>query len=332
MIIKNFEINKINFKTNPFLLFHGKNEGLKNKAINDLLKKRGNITNYEEKEILDNPDIFLENLFNKSLFENEKIIIIKRASDKILKVISAITDKNINDLIIIINANALEKKSKLRSLFEKNKEFICVAFYPDNEQTLSKVAHSFLKEKNIQISSSNLNLILNKSNGDRENLINELTKIEFFYMNKKKITQEDISKLTNLVENYSVNDLIDNCLAKNKKKILKILNENNFSNDDSMIILRTFLSKSKKILKLCAEFEKNKDLNLTISTSKPPIFWKDKEITKQQIKLWSSKNLKLLIYETNKIEMIIKKNIGNSTNIITNFLLEKSSIETNNWT
>jgi len=332
VIIKNFEINKINFKTNPFLLFHGKNEGLKNKAINDLLKKRGNITNYEEKEILDNPDIFLENLFNKSLFENEKIIIIKRASDKILKVIGEITDKNINDLIIIINANALEKKSKLRSLFEKNKEFICVAFYPDNEQTLSKVAHSFLKEKNIQISPSNLNLILNKSNGDRENLINELTKIEFFYMNKKKITQEDISKLTNLVENYSVNDLIDNCLAKNKKKILKILNENNFSNDDSMIILRTFLSKSKKILKLCAEFEKNKDLNLTISTSKPPIFWKDKEITKQQIKLWSSKNLKLLIYETNKIEMIIKKNIGNSTNIITNFLLEKSSIETNNWT
>ena len=149
-------------------------------------------------------------------------------------------------------------------------------------------------------------------------------------MSKKKITQEEISKLTNLVENYSINDLIDNCLAKNKKKILKILNENNFSNDDSIIILRTFLSKSKKILKLCAEFEKNKDLNLTISTSKPPIFWKDKEITKQQIKLWSSKNLKLLIYETNKIEMIIKKNLGNSTNIITNFLLEKSSIETNN--
>ena len=72
MIIKNFEINKINIKTNPFILFHGKNEGLKNKAIDDLVKKKRNITNYEEKEILDNPDIFLENLYNKSLFENEK--------------------------------------------------------------------------------------------------------------------------------------------------------------------------------------------------------------------------------------------------------------------
>ena len=157
MIIKNFEINKINFKTNPFLLFHGKNEGLKNKAINDLLKKRGNITNYEEKEILDNPDIFLENLFNKSLFENEKIIIIKRASDKILKVISAITDKNINDLIIIINANALEKKSKLKSLFEKNKEIICVAFYPDTNETLSRLALNFfncLARFSILLSSS----------------------------------------------------------------------------------------------------------------------------------------------------------------------------------
>ena len=330
MIFKSSEIKKINIKNNPFLLFHGKNEGLKKKSINDLLGKRENINNYDEKEILDNPDVFLENLLNKSFFENEKIIVIKRSSDKIMRIINELVNKKINDIILIINSNALEKKSKLRSFFEKDKKCICIAFYPDNEQTLSQVAYAFIKEKNIQISSSNLNLILNRSNGDRENLLNELTKIELLYISKKKITQEDIYRLTNLVEDHSITDLIDNCLIKNKKKILRILNENNFNNDESILILRTFLNKCKKILKLSVEFEKNKNLNLTITSSKPPIFWKDQEITKQQLKLWNSTNLKELIYEINDIEMIIKKNLNNSINLITDFLLEKSSLEANN--
>tara|TARA_B100000676_G_C18012599_1_gene807618 strand:- start:63 stop:1055 length:993 start_codon:yes stop_codon:yes gene_type:complete len=330
MIFKSSEIKKINIKNNPFLLFHGKNEGLKKQSINDLVGKRENITNYDEKEILDNPEEFIENLFNKSLFENEKIIIIKRSTDKILRIINELIQKKIDDIILIINSNALEKKSKLRSFFEKDKKCICVAFYPDNEQALSKVAYAFIKEKNIKISSSNLNLILNKSNGDRENLLNELTKIELLYMSKKIITQEDISKLTNLIENHSINDLIDNCLIKNRKKILRILNENNFNNDESILILRSLLTKCKKILKLSVEFQKNNNLNLTIATSKPPIFWKDQEITKQQLKLWNTKNLKKLIYELNDMEMIIKKNLNNSINLITNFLLEKSSLEANN--
>ena len=329
MIIKSYELNKINFDQNKLILFYGKNEGLKNDSINNLLKNKENISKYEEKEILENTNIFLENVFSKSLFENEKIIIIKRVTDKILKIIEEIEEKKIEDVIIILNADILEKKSKLRSFFEKSKKNVCVAFYPDTNQVLSKLTYNFFNQKKISISPANINLIVNKCNGDRETLFNELDKIEYFSKSGKKITEESIIKLTNLIENHSISDLIDNCLAKNKKKIINILNENNFGNEDCIIITRTFLLKSKKILKLCSEFKSNKNIDLTISSAKPPIFWKDKEITKQQIYKWTPENIKKLIYKLNEIELLIKKNINNSINLITDFILDQSSSNTN---
>ncbi len=330
MIIKSFEINKINFDQNKLVLFYGKNEGFKNEATNNLIKDKDEITKYEEKEVLENINDFIESILSKSLFESEKIIIIKRVTDKILKIIDEIDSKNIEDIKIILNADNLEKKSKLRSLFEKDKKYICVPFYPDTDQTLSKLTYNFLKKKNISISPSNINLIVNKCNGDREILLNELNKIEYFSKNGKKITAENIAKLTNLIENHGISELIDNCLAKNKKKIVNILNENNFNNEDCILITRTFLNKAKKILKLSSEFQNNKNIDLTISSAKPPIFWKDKEITKQQIYKWTPENIKQLIYKLSEIELLIKKNINNSINLITDFILYQASSNTNN--
>ena len=325
MILKYYEINKINLDHSKFILFYGKNEGLKNDGIKNLLRNKNEILYYEEKDILDNPNNFIEATLSKSLFENEKIIIIKRATDKIKNIIDQISFKDIEDLIILINADNLEKKSKLRSLFEKNKKFVSVAFYPDNDQTLSKIAHNFFTKNKILISASNINLIVSKCSGDRHNLVNEIEKIESFCKNNKKVTIEDIHKLTNLIENHSVSELIDNCLVKNKKKIIHILNENNFSNDDCILILRTFLNKLKKILSLALEYKINKNIDDVISKAKPPIFWKDKEITKQQIYKWSPENIKNSIFKVSELELLVKKNMNNSMNLTTNFILDEAS-------
>ena len=327
MILKSYEINKINQSINHLILFYGKNEGLKNEAINVLIKDKNNISNYEEQEILDNESNFIENILSKSLFEQQKFILIKRATDKILKIIENLNSKNLEDTIIIVNSDNLEKKSKLRSFFEKDKTLICIPFYPDNDLTLSKLAYNFFKNKKILISSSSINLIVNKCSGDREKLVNELHKIEFFTKNGKKIDNVSISKLINLNENHSISELVDNCLAKNKKKTISILNENNFNNEDCIMITRSFISKAKKLLILSKTFETNKNIDLTISSAKPPIFWKEKEITKQQILKWNSRNIKQLIYSLSETELQIKKNINNSINLITDFILSLSSTE-----
>ena len=329
MILKSFEISKINININHLILFHGNNEGLKNESLNILISDKNKISNYEEKEILDNDRNFIENILSKSLFEQDKFIVIKRATDKIFKIIEILHLKNLEDITIVLNSDNLEKKSKLRSFFEKSKKLVCIPFYPDNDQTLSKLAYNFLKNKNISISPSNINLIINKCSGDRETLLNELQKIQYFSTNGKKINSEIISKLVNLNENHSISKLVDNCLAKNKKKIISILNENNFSNEDCIMIIRSFIIKAKKLLVLSKTFQTNKNIDLTISSARPPIFWKEKEITKQQIYKWKPKNIKELIYKLSETELLIKKNINNSINLITDFILGQSSSETN---
>jgi len=329
MIIKSYEINKINSDLNNFFLFYGKNEGLKNEVTKVIIKNKNNIIYYDEKEILDNENIFIESILTKSLFEEKKIFIIKRSTDKILKILENLFTKKIEDIIIIC-ADSLEKKSKLRSFFEKDKKLICIPFYPDNDQTLLKLAYNYVKEKKISISQANINLLINKCNGDREMLFNELKKIEFFSKNGKKINSENITKLANLIENHNISELVDNCLAQNKRKIINILNENNFSNEDCIMIVKSFIIKSKKLLALSKAFETNKNIELTISSAKPPIFWKEKEITKQQILKWSSKNIKQLIYSLSETELQIKKNVNNSINLITDFILFQSSSTTNN--
>ena len=208
MILKSFETKKIDLKYNKYILFYGKNEGAKSEEILKILnnQKNANIIKYEEKQILENNELFFNNILSKSLFEDKKIFIINRATDKFFQIIQELLEKNIKDIAIIINSENLEKKSKLRSFFEKDKKNICIAVYPDNVQTLSKIISIFLQEKKISISQENINLIINKCNGDRNTLRNELEKIEFFSKSHKNITTEHIIRLTNLTENHSISD------------------------------------------------------------------------------------------------------------------------------
>ena len=330
MILKSFELNKINLDLNKLILFYGINEGYKNQEIKNLHQNYDEIINYEEKEIIDNLSEFLENLKNKSLFEKKKLIIIKRASEKIFKLIEQTNSDNLSDVTIIINAQNLEKKSKLRNFFETSKHFICTAFYPDNNQSLLKIANSYLVLNKINLSQSNLNFVINRCNEDRELLITELNKIKLYNQTGKKIDLNVVNKLTSSTDNYSISVLIDNCLAKNIKKTVSILNENNFNRDEGIVIIRTFLNKLKKLLNLTISYENNNNLDLTINSAKPPIFWKDKEITKLQVNNWSSKRVKELIYKLNNLELITKKNINSSVNIIIDFILEHSQNKINN--
>jgi len=331
MIVKSYELSKIDIKKNCLFLLFGANEGHKKQIINEKFKKfyPQSTYVYEETEVLNNQENFFNNILTKSFFENEKLIIINRVSDKINNIIKELIEKNVADLIVVLNASALEKKSKIRSLFEKSKNTICIPFYEDNNQTLSAIIENFFRESKIPISQQAINLIVQRSRGDRQNLNNEMDKIKSFVQNKNKVDIEDLLKLTNLAENYSVSELIDCCLSKNKKRTINILNENNYSLEDCILIIRTFLIKSKKLLKLCYEYNNNKDIEAVISSAKPAIFWKDKDITKQQIKIWSFNNIQNLIYKISDIELLIKKNNYNSINILSDFIIEQATTTNN---
>ena len=326
MILKSFELNKLKLNNHNFYLFYGDNEGLKEETINNLFEKNytNKIHRYEEKEVLENTDNFFNSILTKSFFDNEKLIIINRCTDKIKTILDELIEKNPDDIQFILNTKNLEKKSSLRKLFEKEKSIICVPFYEDNNKTLNSIISLFFRNKKIPISQQLINILIERSRGDRKNLKNELEKIENFSSNKKNINLEEIVKLTNLADNYSASELVDHSLAKNTRKTVAILNENNYSDEDNIIIIRTLLTKLKRLVKIYELVNEKNNIEQAISAYKPTIFWKDKPLVTQQIKSWKKNLLENLIYKTNEIELLIKKNGSVAKNILSDFIIDNS--------
>ena len=331
MILKSFELNKLKLENYNFYLFYGDNEGLKEDTIKNFFVKKyqNKIHRYEEKEILDNIDDFYNNVFTKSFFDNEKLIIINRVSDKIREIIEELIEKKTEDIQFILNSKNLEKKSTLRKLFEKQKSIVCIPFYEDNNQTLNSIINLFFRNKKIPISQQLINVLVERSRGDRKNLNNELEKIENFSLNKKNLNIEEIIKLTNLADNYSASELVDHSLAKNTRKTVTILGENNYSDEDNIIIIRTLLAKLKRLVKIYELVDEKSNIEQAISACKPPIFWKDKPLVIQQIRSWKKDGLEQLIYKTNEIELLVKKNSALAKNILADFIINNSK-KTNN--
>ena len=322
MIIKSFELEKLKSYKSYLHLIFGNNEGIKEDIIKEVYLKNfgGEILKYEEKEILNDIDKFFSSLLTKSLFERSKLIIISRGSDKLSDLVTEIIEKEIIDTKIVIKCSNLDKKSKLRNLFEKGKNVICTPVYDDDNRSLNSIISNFLKENKFSLSQEIKNILIERSKGDRINLKNELLKLKNLSISKNKLSTEDVLKLSNLAENYSVFELSDNYLAKNSKKVANILNENNYSDEDCILIIRTILNKSKRLLKIRNELDSNENIDQVISSFKPPIFWKQKDIVKKQAQSWSTNEVKEIIYKINDLEAMVKKNTVNSMLFVLNFV------------
>ena len=328
MITKYYDLKKINKNDLDYFLFYGPNIGLIEETINNTLKPifSSNIYNYDEVEILNNTSNFHADVLNKSFFENDKLIIINRVTDKIYEIIKKIIEDKTEDIKIILKAGNLEKKSKIRNFFEKQKNLIITAFYEDTYQALFQITQNFLRERKINISNEIINLIIERSRNNRINLTNELEKVSLLYFKKNKtVNLKDIQKLTNLVENYNYSEVVDCYLLKNKKKTIYILNENNLSVEDDILILKSFLFKLKRLKSLKKKLEENINIEEVLNTFRPAIFWKEKEIVKQQLKLRSLSNINMLLKKINNLELLIKKNSQLSKQIVNNFILENSN-------
>ena len=323
MIKKFNDLKKTDIENKNFFLTYGKNNGIQDEILHNYFIKgySKNLLKYEEVEFIDNYDDIVEGLLTKSLFEDNKLIIISRVTDRILKYFEAILDKDISNIKFFLRTGVLEKKSKLRSFFEKNNKVIVIPVYEDDYRSLYSFIEKFLSANKIILSRESINLLINRSGNDRFNLKIELNKIYNYSITNKKIDLEIIKKLSNLVENYSVYELADSYLEKNKKNLSKILNENNYSNEDCILILRTIMSKSKRLLSILESSKYNKNIDNVIALYKPPIFWKEKETVKKQVNKWVLEDLKNKIYKINDIELLIKKNASTSLNLLSNFIV-----------
>jgi len=316
VIIKSYEIqrNPSNFiKYNLFLLY-GENDGLR-KDIRESIKVAVNQQNIQiellslyESDIINNDENFYNSIYSGSLFSNKKIITINNGTDKIIKQVKDIVEKFPENVFLIIFSGVLDKKNKLRNLFETNIKTLCIPCYLDSDKDLEIIAKTEFKKNDIILSRELINLLIEKSNNDRNNLRNEIGKITSFALNKKNLEIDEIKSIINFSGEYKSDSLINECLCGNIAQYKKILSELYLNTVNQISLLRILSNKIQRLLYM-KEMERNyNDLDGLLNASKPPIFWKEKPMVKKQLTIWTLGNLKNTIYEINDIELLCKKN------------------------
>jgi len=327
MIIKSYEIkkNKSNLIKNNLFLLYGENTGLKKDIKNFIIEEikikdeKVDILYLYEDEIINNDENFYNFTYSGSLFSNKKIIIVNNTTDKIIKKITNVCDKYPENTFLIFVAEILEKKSKLRDFFEKNKRTYCTACYLDSEKDLEIIAQLELKKSNITLSREAINLLIEKSNSDRNNLKNEIEKINSYSLNKKKLEINEIKLLINFSGDYKSDSLINECLCGNILQYKKILSQLYVNATNQILLLRILSNKIHRLLNIKEQETSANNIDNLINNSKPIIFWKEKPLVKKQLSIWSLKELKKIIEEINYTELLCKKNPNISNSIFFNF-------------
>jgi len=327
MIAKSYEIlkNTLSFSKYNLYLLYGENDGLKKDILESIKiiviqkEKDTEIISLSESDALDNGEKFYNILFSGSLFSKKKIVIIKDTKGKIVNLIEEIKDKNIENITIIIFSNILDKKSALRNFFEKNSYTLTIPCYPDTEKDLEIIANNNFKKKNIIISRESINLLVEKSNYDRNNLRNEIEKIVSFCINKKKIDIDEIKSIINFSGEFKSDTLINECLCGNVRQYKKILSELYLTTLNQIFLFRILSKKIQRLLIIKESEPSGKGIESIMGSLKPPIFWKEKTIVKKQLSIWNLKSLKSIVYEMNSIELLCKKNPQLSKTIFFNF-------------
>lgn len=304
MIYKSYIVEEdIKSLKNSITLFYGENIGLQN-SFKDQIKKfyrNYNILLFNQEDIFNFPGNFYNELNNESLFGEKKIFFIQNISDKFLKFIPETLKINKENKIYLF-ANLLEKKSKLRNLFEKEKSINIVPCYKDNELSIKKIITRKLKNYR-GVSNEVINVILNNCNNDRAILKNEIEKIEIFFENKK-LDLGNLIALLNVKSNDDFNFLKDSAMCGNKLDTNRLLSSTYVDTDKLSLYLMLLNQRLAKIGDVISEG--NANIDSKIESLKPPIFWKDKTTFKKQTKFWSKNKIARAFKEIYKVEIEVK--------------------------
>lgn len=308
MIVKSFEIEKnINIISKfKLVLIYGENIGLKDSLKKKLIifNKEAEIINLYQEDFTKNKKVLLNEIENISLFVEQKLILINQANEKNL---DNIEDLKVNDLNlkIILFADILDKKSKLRSYFEKNNNLAIIPCYNDTEITLRKLIQFELRDfKNLN--SNIINMIITYSNLNRKTVINNLDKIRT-YFEKKIITDKELDALLNIDKDELFENIRDAALEGNKHKLNSLLDNFVFSNEDAHMYLNAINYRLLRLLEIHKK-SNGESFDVAINSIRPPIFWKDKSIYKKLLKTWDLSRVLEAVNYLSKIDNYIKKN------------------------
>ena len=326
MIYKSYLVEEnTDILKNNLVLIYGENLGLINDLKSKILKKeqKNRILKFNQDEILKKENTFYEEINNKSLFEDKKVFFIDNVNDKFLKIVEQIRLLT-NENKIYLYSDLLEKKSKLRNFFEKDKKTDIVPCYQDNETTIKKIISEKLKNYD-GLTVPIINAIIDSCGNNRTKIRNEISKIMAFF-NGSPLNYDNLSKLLNIKENDEFNFVRDSAIAGNKKKTGEYLDSTVFEIEKTTYYLSNL---NQRLIKLREVVKSKKNLEQTINEIRPPIFWKDKSTFLLQARNWNIKKLDEALKKVYNTEIRLKSNSDiNRNTILKSLIIEICNLAT----
>jgi DNA polymerase-3 subunit delta len=328
MIVKSFNLNFQELLKKKFTLLYGENISLISEIENKITteaKATKNLTikKYQEEYLLQNKDIFDQLINAESLFGDQEMVVISKSTDKIIEIYD---EKNAqdNDKRIIFLSGPLTKKSKLRNLAEASTIFTCIACYNDTSEQLQSILFQKLKDNKISVSREFINSIFEINSLNRQDINDAVSKIQLI-QNTSKITEDNLKNIFHSSENSNNFEIINFCLLGDKKNINKVLSNIYAQGINFNEILAALKYKVKKLIDILESDIANKDPNQLVESFKPPIFWKEKSMVKEQLRRWDKSELKQLMEIVYDIEVECKKNYDVSNIILQQFIVSTSN-------
>jgi DNA polymerase-3 subunit delta len=287
---------------------YGENEGLKDDVKKLIIEKYkdAEIINLFQDEIIKNNNLLFNNLNNNSLFNEKKIFFLYEISDKIFNIIQEVVESKNEDVQIFIFASILDKKSKLRNLFEKKHSLAIIPCYQDNERSLSVYIKTKLNNYK-GVTQEIINIIINNSNLDRRVIKNEIIKIKDFFL-EKVINKKELEDLLNIRISNNFGEIRDASLLGKKEKVNQLLNETDFLPEDVFNYLYQMNIRINKLLEVKSINTSMRNEELALESLKPKVFWKDKPIYIEQLKKWDEEKLGRALTRISELEILMKKN------------------------
>ena len=309
MIFKSYilEQNLEQISNYKIFLFYGENQGLKKEFKDNLkrLNKKKEVIKLSQNEILKNGNLIINEISNKSLFNEEKVIFVNDVDDKILEVLQEI-ETFIKDERVFLFAEILEKKSKLRNYLEKSKDLGIVPCYQDNIISIKKIIANKLNSFK-GINNEIINFIIESTGLDRDKVNNEIEKIITCFTNKE-IDRDKIEQLLDARLNNDFTLLKDEAIKGNKINTNRLLADTVFETGNNIYYLNSINQRINKINEIIELKKNTSNTEEIVANMKPPIFWKDKPILIDQSKKWSKEKIRSVLKKTYEAEIQIKSN------------------------
>ncbi|MGY8985081.1 MAG: DNA polymerase III subunit delta [Sphingomonadales bacterium] len=285
------------------VLIYGPDEGLVrerahriSKQVVEDLSDPFNVVRPSLSQVIEEPSILLDELLSLSMVGGRRLVRLDGAEDKayqgLEQALSGIPKDGEKNLLVVTAGN-LKPSSKIRKLFEGLEIAVTIACYADSSKDVEELIIEVLGANNLKADPQAISFLLNNLGSDRLISRSELEKIVLYAGDRidRVIKLEDVITLIGDSATLTLNDIASATTGGDLKRLDQLLERAQSQGENAIAIIRALSRRLQQFHLVKGLIEAGQPIDSAIGKLRPPLFFKEKDIFRNQLFLWSSQKL-----------------------------------------